>query len=251
MPTTKWPTVPSKTVGRNGLYYYNLTDVGTAISLARQYNLWIGVLVNETDLTPARDDGRLPESYIFGLRDQIKGAGVTCVATGWAEPFGDLDAQAQFIAHMSQGFDEYLLNIEAGWAWEAGLEAFQKSDYFAPKLRAALGPQMPLSVCQDWGNNIHWKPWLEAGMSAARTQCYCGEWPHKTPVTGLALLGRDQGDLPGGVPVSMREIVYGKYRMNPQPLSAWTGLDDEAGKPPRSVWAAEFADGADCAWLAR
>src|SRR5574337_1007911 len=114
-PLPKWPTVPSKTRGTNGLYFYNLTDVSTAISLAQQHNLWIAVLVNETNLTPWRENGRLPESYIWGLRDQIKGAGVKCIASGWAEPFGDLDAQAAFIGHMAQGFDEYMLNIEAGW----------------------------------------------------------------------------------------------------------------------------------------
>lgn len=246
-----WPTVPSPTRGKNGLYYYTLTDVAAAIRLAKAHGLWIAILVNETDQTPMREGQRIPESEIFAARDAIQNAGVTCVATGWAEPFGNLDSQAQFIGHMAQGFDEYGLNIEFAWTYEAGVPAFSQSDVFAPKVRAALGPRMPLSLCPDWGNNIHWRPWLEAGMSAVRVQCYLNEWPNKTPRSGMDLLGRDQHDLPGGVPVPMREVVYGKYGAHLQPLPTWTQQDNEAGQPPRSVWAAEFADDVDAAWIAR
>lgn len=250
-PPSKWPTVQSKTAGKNGLYYYNLWNVDEAIAQAKAHGLWIAILVNETDMTPQREGARIPEGEIFAIRDRIKGAGVTCVATGWAEPFGDLHAQAQFIGHMAQGFDEYGLNIEVGWAYESGIAAFSKSDEFAPLLRSALGPNMPLSICPDWGNNIHWKPWIQVGLSAVRVQCYLNEWAHKSPKTGMALLGRDQADLPGGIPVLMREVVYGKYGAHNQPLSTWTAYDDEAGQPPRAVWAAEYADAADAAWLAR
>ena len=250
-PTPEFPTVPSRSVGKNGLYFYNLYDVQGAINFAKANNLWVAILVNECEFTPQREGSRLPESYIFGLRDQLKAAGVLTIASGWAEPYGDLDAQAQFIGHMAQGFDEYLLNIEAAWAYEAGADAFGRSDIFAPKVRAALGPNMPLSLSCDWGNNIHWKPWLDVGASAVRVQCYTNEWPHKNPKEAIELLGRDQHDLVGGVPASMREVTYGKYGAYLQPLSQWTSLDDQAGKPPRSVWAAEFADSADASWLAR
>jgi hypothetical protein len=245
-----WPTVPSKTRGKNGLYFYNLNDIAQAIEFAHDHNLWIAILVNETNLTPWQD-GRRPEEAIFAERDRIKAAGVTCVASGWAEPFGDLDAQAEFIGHMSQGFDEYMLNIEAAWVYDAGVEAFMRSDIFAPKLRHAIGPNMPLSINADWGNNVHWRPWLEAGASAFRYQCYMNEWPHKNPKEAIELLGRAQADLPGGIPMNMREVTYGKYSSHNQPLETWTPQDDAAGKPPRSCWASEFVGGSDATWLAR
>jgi len=254
-----WPTVASKTRGKNGLYFYNWPGaLGEAevIRLAKQHGLWVAILVNETDHTPMRSGQYIPEAEIFGIRDRIKAAGVTVVASGWADPSVDLDRQAATIGRMSQGFDEYLLNIEAAWAWTHNPAAdptpgFLASAAFAPKVRAALGPNMPLSISIDWGNAIHFKPWLEAGASAVRVQSYLNQWTHKTPLRALELLGQAQGDLPQGVPPSMREVTYGKYGAWQQPLTSFSALDDEAGRPPRSVWAAEFCDAADISWLAR
>ena len=246
------PKPPSKTAGKNGLYYYNAT-IDQGIAMAKAHGLsYIAILVNETNLTPYRD-GRRPEGDIFAERDRIKNAGLLAIATGWAEPFGDLEAQAQFIGHMAQGFDEYMLNIEAGWTFDAGIDAFLKSDVFAPRLRHYLGPDMPLSICPDWGNNIHWKPYIDAGLSAIRVQCYMNEWPHKDPKRGLGeLLDRPQHDLPNGVPKGIsREACYGKYAAHNDALSNWSAQDDAAGRPPRTVWAAEFCTDPDAAWLSR
>lgn len=247
-PPSGFPTVPSQTVGRNGLYFYNLWDVGKAIYYAKQYGFWVAILVNETARTPMRDGAPLSKSYIFDQRDRFKQAGVPVIASGWATP-DNLDAQAAFIGEMAQGFDEYMLNIEADWAYPA--PGFSVNDVFAPKVRAALGPAMPLSLCIDWGNPVHFTPWLNAGCSAVRVQCYLEQYPHKNPADALVKLKQAQHDLPNGVPDGMGEIVYGKYGDFRKPLSSWTAQDDAAGKPPRSVWAAEFCDDADAAWLAR
>ena len=256
-----FPTVKSPTAGRNGIYYYNATPdiLASHLPLLKQHNMWCAILVNETDLTPYRNGARLSNSYLFAMRDQIKSHGVTAVATGWAEPFGNLDSQAAKIGEMSQGFDEYMLNIEAAWVYEAGPDAFARSDIFAPKVRAAIGNQ-PLSVCPDWGNNVHWHPWLMAGMSAVRWQCYLNEWEHKTPLRCIYgkpdnFMQRGQHDLPAGIPQAIAsEICYGKYTPGTpknRPLSTWTAYDDQAGKPARSCWAGEFCDTADIQWLAR
>jgi hypothetical protein len=256
-PTSTFPMVPSKTRGRNGLYFYNLQNIEAVARYALQHNLWVGLLVNETNFTPWQD-GRRPKEAVWAEARALKNAGVTVVATGWAEPFGDLEAQAAFIGEMYHGggdlYDEYMLNIEAGWVFEAGYEAFSKSDVFAPKLRAHLGPNVPLSLCPDWGNNIHWRPYLEAGMSAVRWQCYLNEWPHKSPLRAIGELSdRAQHDLPNGIPKNVeRGVVYGKYPAHNQPLNSWTAQDDEAGQPPRSVWPGEFAlDDPDILWISR
>lgn len=252
-----WPTVLSRTAGRNGLYFYNFpggTSEDEWIKRALQHNLWVTILVNETDRTPIRDGKPIAEAEIFALRDRLIHAGVTTVASGWADPALDLDSQAAMIGHMSQGFHEYMLNIEFNWTWPGPYDqppppGWNANAVFAPKVRQQIG-HLPLSVCLDWGNILHFRPWLEAGTSAFRVQCYMNEWPHKNPRQAMAMLGQMQSDLPGGVPASMREVVYGRYS-NDKELESWTAQDDEAGRPPRSAWAAEFCNTADVAWLAR
>jgi hypothetical protein len=251
------PTVKAPTVGKNGLYFYNLRDISGTIRRCKQYGLYAALLVNETDLTPMQD-GRRPKADIWAEARALKNAGVTTVATGWAEPFGDLEAQAQFIADMFHGgggglYDEYMLNIEFPWVVQAGQEAWFRSDVFAPLLRQKLGKDVPLTICCDWGNEIHWLPWLQAGVAAIREQCYLNEWGHKTPADAVGrILNQGQHDLPNGIPKGIaREVVYGKYGGHEQPLSNWSSFDDAAGRPARSAWAGEFCDDADCAWLAR
>lgn len=254
----KWPTVKSETAGRNGLYFYNWPGrLGEAriITLAQQLNLWVAILVNELDRTPMRNDAPIPDGELAGIRDRLKAADVTAVATGWADPGYDLDAQAHAIGRLARGWDEYMLNIEAAWAWQGSpaTAGFLTSERLAPKVRDQLGPDAPLSVCIDWGNAIHFRPWLQAGTSTFRVQCYLNEWPHKTPKGALDLLRWPQADLPDGVPAGMGEIVYGRYGSGATdaPLALWTPQDDEAGRPPRSSWAAEFNDEPDIAWIAR
>jgi hypothetical protein len=250
-PVENFRIINGASKGKNGLYCYN-ADIEKAIHQCKAFGLsYIAILVNETNLTPYRD-GRRPKGEIFAEIEQIKQSGLICIATGWAEPYADLGAQAAFIGEMAAPADEYMLNIEVGWTLDAGVEPFGKSDIFAPLVRDRLGNK-PLSLCPDWGNNIHWHPWLVAGMFAVRWQCYLNQWPHKSPKRAITELSdRAQHDLPQGLPKNVsREVVYGKYGGYMEPLSNWTPQDDEAGKPPRSDWASEFNTDEDSIWLSR
>lgn len=249
-PPPQFKLVPSKTTGRNGLYFYDYPNANIPesrlIELCRQHNLWIALLVHELDRAP------IPDFNADATRRRYQAAGVTVVATGWLDSGVDLAAQAAAAARFSQGYDEYMGNMEASWKWEAGADAFNRMSTFAPMLRRELGPTMPLSVSCEWGQVSAWRPLLEAGLSAIRPQCYLDEWGHMAPAEAIVRARWAQSDLPGGVPASVKvEPTYGQQRASSPPLSTWSSYDDQAGRPARSVWNARHCREADVAWIAR
>jgi hypothetical protein len=248
--------VPSKSKGRNGLYFYTYVNASAAggeagvIALAKKYDLWVALLVHEL--------GRAPEpSYdTDAQRRRLQSEGITVVASGWVDSTYDLNLQAEAAAHYSQGYDEYMLNAEASWAYVPGqpTDGFAAMGAFAPLLRQKLGPAMPISLSCMWGQVTWLRPLLQAGLSAVRPQCYLNQWGHMNPADAMMHLAQDQGDLPGGIEPGMVEATYGKYGEFMQPLSTWTAQDDAAvakGMKARSVWAGEFCDPNDYAWVAR
>ena len=249
-PVEHFKVVPSKTVGRSGLYFYDYPnsniDEGTIIRLCKEHNLWIALLVHELARAPE------PDFNANATRQRYQSQGITVVATGWLDSNYDLDSQAAAAGHYSQGYDEYMGNMEATWKWEYGQAAFSKMNVMAPLLRAALGPEMPLSVSCEWGQVSKWRPLLEVGLSAIRPQCYMDEWPHMSPKEAIIRAHWTQGDLPNGIPSTCKvEPTYGQQRASSPGLSAWTAYDDEIGRPPKSVWNARHCREADVQWLAR
>lgn len=249
-PPDKFKPVLSDTVGRSGLYFYDYPnsniDEQRIIELCLQFDLWVALLVHELARAPE------PDFNANETRKRYQARGVTVVATGWLDSNYDLDAQADAAHRFSQGYDEYMGNMEATWKWEYGQAAFDKMELMAPKLRAALGPTMPLSVSCEWGQVSKWRPLLEAGLSAIRPQCYMDEWPHMSPKEAIVRAHWAQGDLPNGIPASCHvEPTYGQQRATSPPLSNWTGYDDEIGKPAKSVWNARHCREADVVWIAR
>ncbi len=255
-----FPTVHSKTKGRGGLHCYVAANAGggfdRVVQLAKEHNLWVGLLVHELDRAP------IPTYDTWAQLRALKQAGVTAVATGWVESGYDLRAQAKAAAYWSQGFDEYMINAEASWAWTGPTSpGFARMGEFAPMLRDELGADMPLSLSCMWGQVTWLKPLLQAGLSTVRPQCYLNQFDHMVPgpwlndkLGAIGRLEQAQGDLPSGLPASWVEATYGRYGDFYQPLATWTAQDQAAlaaGMKARSAWSAEHCDEADAAWLAR
>jgi hypothetical protein len=249
-PVDHFKLVPSKTVGRSGLYFYDYPnsniDEARIIQLCKEHNLWIALLVHELGRAPQ------PDFNADETRKRYQAQGITVVATGWLDSNYDLDAQADAAHRLSQGYDEYMGNMEATWKWEYGQDAFNKMDTMAPELRSALGPNMPLSVSCEWGQVSKWRPLLEAGLSAIRPQCYMDEWPHMSPKEAIIRARWGQGDLPNGISSTCKvEPTYGQQRATSPPLSTWTAYDDEISRPAKSVWNARHCQEPDVLWLTR
>jgi hypothetical protein len=235
-----WPfkAVPSKTAGRCGLYFYTYDnkpmDDATLISLCKQHNLWVALLTWELDRDP------VPKYNTEAVRQRLQGQGITVVSSGWVEAEFDHQAQAVAAAQHSVGYDEVLINAEASWGYPA--PGFSAMGSFAPKLRTAIGPNMPLSVSCLWGQQTWWKPLLEAGMSVVRPQPYMNEWPHQDVAECVARCGWSQSDLKGGIPAHMVEPTLGTYGAHLMSMTDYAGRVAAAiqlGARACSTWAAE------------
>lgn len=238
-PTSAWPTVPAQTAGRCGLYFYTYDNKpmsdGELIQLCHQHNLWVALLTWELDRRPN------PAYDTETTRQRLQAAGITVVSSGWVEAGFDHDAQARAAAQFSQGYDEVLINAEASWSYPA--PGFSAMGSFAPKLRQAIGPRMPLSVSCLWGQQSWWRPLLEAGMAIVRPQPYMNEWPHQDVAESVVRCGWDQNDLKGGVPAKMVEPTLGNYGAHLMSVDEYEPRVRAAlalGAPAVSTWAAEY-----------
>jgi hypothetical protein len=243
--------IPSKTKNKPGMYYYTyVNSIADPVAHCAQNKLWAALLVHELARAPE------PSYDTQEQRKALQAAGVTVIASGWVESGYNLEAQAEAAARFSAGFDEYMLNAEASWAYVPGqpTTGFDAMGKFAPLLRSALGPKMPISLSCMWGQVTWLRPLLEAGLSCVRPQCYMNQWQHMVPgpwvgdpLGAVGRLGLPQNDLPAGLPAHMVDPTYGTYGsffLDARNNVPFHRAAQQAGAGSGSIWAAEFVPAA-------
>jgi hypothetical protein len=196
--------------------------------------MWVAFLTHNC-LEAATETNNPP-----GWRERLQAAGVTVVASGWSDPRLDLVAQADAVAHFSAGFDEYIANLENGPGWGYPGAGFLASDSYAPMIRART--KIPISVSIEWGEALHFKPWLDIGMEVVRPQCYVNDHPWMTPAEAVKRAEQAQADLPAGLRADQVEPSYGTWGSSPKPMSEYTQLHFASPCKAASCWAGEFLD---------
>jgi hypothetical protein len=230
LPPPRQPAVTGPPV--KGLYFYSAANtpggVDRIITNARRYGFtWVAFLTHEGPAIVG------PLYNPPGWRERLQAAGLKVCASGWLTGSNEA-AEARAAADSSAGFDCYIANAEAAFAFDGG--DFYASDRFVAAFRQLTA--IPGRVSIMWGQAAHFRPWLANGFREVMPQAYANQWPHMHPCQSVALAGRPQHDLPDGVPAAQVEPTLGFYWGATADL--YLPLLGECRLAGFSVWAAEF-----------